>query len=79
MSRKIGSLAVLCILVLCTAGAAFALPLDPEAVDPQGGTGVLGEMWARLLDWLDRAVGGDGVRGLEMEGCHIDPNGACIS
>jgi len=79
MSSKVGVVAFLLVLVFCTAGAIHALPLDPETADAPGGAATLGEMWARLLDWLNRTMGRDGLELLEMEGCHIDPNGNCLS
>lgn len=78
MSWKVGSIAIVLVLALCTAGAASALPLDPEAEAPgrQGGG-----MWAWLFDWLGRITGGeeDSLSALELDGCHIDPNGACFN
>lgn len=77
MSRN-GSIAmVVLMLTLCTAGAASARPLDPEMAETGGEVGFLGGLWDRLLDWLDRATGeGDGgFNTLEMDTCHLDPNG----
>ena len=75
MYRKLGSIAIL--LVLCTAGTANALSLDPEMAAP-GATGLLGELWERLLDWFSRLGSGDDLTIQELEGCHIDPNGTCV-
>lgn len=78
MSRKVGSIVMLLVFALCTTGAAFALPLDPDAAEAPGGGGLLGGMWDWLLSWLDRMAGEEGGLGsLWMEGCHIDPNGVC--
>lgn len=80
MSRKVGSIVLLLLLALCTTGAAFAVPLESDAVEAPGGAGLLGGMWERLVSWLDRLTGGnEGLGSLWMEGCHIDPNGACVS
>lgn len=68
------------VLALCTAGAASALPLDPEVAEAPGGIRLLGGLWDRLLDWIDRLGGmSDGLTLQEMEGCHLDPNGVCSS
>lgn len=67
------------VLTLCTAGAASALPFDPEVAEAAEGTGLLGGLWDRLLDWIERMAGGEGEGGLnalEMDGCHLDPNGS---
>lgn len=66
------------ILALCTAGAASALPLDPEMAEAGEGAGLLGGLWDRLLDWIERVAGeeGDGLSLLEMDTCHLDPNGS---
>ncbi|HKH49399.1 MAG TPA: hypothetical protein VKM72_32420 [Thermoanaerobaculia bacterium] len=80
MSRKVGSIVIVLVLALCTAGAAFALPLDPDAVEAPEGAGLLGGMWEWLLSWIDRMAGAeDGLGAVWMDGCHIDPNGACVS
>ena len=65
------------VLALCSAGAASALPLDPEVAEAAEGSGLLGGLWNRLLDWMDRLAGeeGDGPSLLTTEGCHLDPNG----
>ena len=78
MYRKLGSIAILLVLALCTAGAARALPVDPEAAETPSGTRILG-MWSRFLDWLGRITEGeDGLTALWLEGSHCDPNGACV-
>jgi hypothetical protein len=80
MYRKVGSIVIVLILALCTAGVANALPLDPEAAEAPGRPGLLGGMLDRLLDWFDRMAGGeDDLAFTWMEGCHIDPNGGCLS
>lgn len=76
MYRRPSSIVVLLVLSLCTAGAASALPLDPEAAEAPGG--VLRDAWEKLLEWMGRLTAGDDDPTiLEMEGCHIDPNGIC--
>lgn len=81
MLRKVGSIAIVLVLALCTAGAAFALPLDPESAEARAETGPLGGLWEWLLDWIDRMGGRE--EGLipiwAQDGCHIDPNGLCHS
>ena len=80
MLRKVVSIAIVLVLALCTAGAAVALPLDPEAAEASAQRGPVGGLWEWLLDWIDR-IGGreDGLSPIwEEEGCHIDPNGGCI-
>lgn len=77
MYRKGSSIAIVLVFTLCTAGAASALPLDPQMAEEGG---LLGGLWDRFLDWVDQMVGGEGDGGLtvlEMDGCHLDPNGAC--
>jgi hypothetical protein len=77
MCRK-GSIAIVLLLALCTAGAASALPLDPEAAEVGGTGGLLDGLWDRFLEWIGRvAEGGNGLSVWEMEGCHLDPNGVC--
>ena len=79
MSRK-GAIAIALVLTLCTAGAAFARPLDPETADVAGESRLVGGLWDKLLDWLNRLAGGeegDGLKTVEMDTCHIDPNGVC--
>ena len=77
MYRKLGSIAILLVLALCTAGAARALPVDPEVADAPGETRILG-MWSRFLDWLGRITEGEGgLTTLWLDGSHCDPNGAC--
>ena len=81
MSRK-GYIVIVLVLTLCTAGAASALPLGPETADVAGGAGFLGGLWDKLLDWFDRMAGrgggdGDDLTTVEMDTCHLDPNGAC--
>lgn len=79
MSRK-GSIAIVLVLTLWTAGAVSALPLVPETAEAAGASGLLGGLWDRLLDWLDRMAGGeegDGLTTIEMDTCHLDPNGVC--
>jgi hypothetical protein len=79
MSRKSFIICVL-VLTLCTAGAASALPLGPEMAESAGGAGPLGGLWDKFLDWIDQMAGGEGDGGLntlQMDTCHIDPNGAC--
>ena len=65
------------ILSLCSAGAASALPLDPEMAEAAGGASLLSGLWDRFLAWIEgrEAEGGEGPTLLQMEGCHIDPNG----
>lgn len=66
------------VLSLCTAGAASALPLDPEMAEAAEEAGLLGGLWDRLLDWIERVAGGDGEDGLTLirtDTCHLDPNG----
>jgi len=77
MLRKVGSVAIVLILALCTAGAAFALPLDPEAAEASAETGPLVGLWEWLLDWIGRVGGGEDrlIPIWQQEGCHIDPNG----
>ncbi len=78
MYRKLGSIAILLVLALCTAGAASALQLDPEVADAPGGAGFLGEVWGRFLDWVGRITEGEGgLTALWLDGSHCDPNGAC--
>lgn len=78
MSRK-DFIVIVLVLTLCTAGAASALPLDSETAKAAGGAGLLGGLWDKLLDWLDRMSGGeeDGLTTVEMDTCHLDPNGVC--
>ena len=77
MCRK-GWIAIVLLLALCTAGAASALPLDPEAAEASRGTGLLDGLWERFLNWIGRVVGeGDGLKVWETDGCHLDPNGGC--
>ena len=79
MSRK-GSIVIALVLTLCTAGAVSALPLDPETADVAGGAVFLGGLWDKLLDWFNRMAGGedgDGLTTVEMDTCHLDPNGIC--
>jgi hypothetical protein len=79
MSRK-SWLVLGLFLALCTAGAASALPLDPEVAEAPGGLGLLDGLWDRLLDWIDRLRGPeDSLILQEMDGCHLDPNGLCAS
>jgi hypothetical protein len=81
MLRKVGSIAMVLILALCTAGAAVALPLDPEAAEASAEeTGPLFGLWSWLLDWIDRMGGReDGLSPIwQQDGCHIDPNGGCL-
>ena len=68
--------ASLLILALCSAGAASAVPLDPDVAEAAEG-GFLSGLWDRLLDWMERLAGGedDGLTLQRTEGCHIDPNG----
>lgn len=77
MLRKVGSVAIILVLALCTAGAAVALPLDPEAAEASAERGPLDGLREWLRDWIDRMGGReDGLRPIwEEEGCHIDPNG----
>jgi hypothetical protein len=67
------------ILILCIAGAASALPLDPEMAEAERGeAGLLGGLWDKFLHWIDQMAGregGGGLTALEMDGCHLDPNG----
>ncbi len=80
MYRKGSSIAIVLVFALCIAGAASALPLDPEMAEAAGGAGLLGGLWDRFLDWFDQVAGGKGDGGLtvlEMDGCHLDPNGTC--
>jgi hypothetical protein len=81
MYRKGSSIAIVLVFALCIAGAASALPLDPEMAEAAGGAGLLGGLWDRFLDWVDQVAGGGGGNGglivLEMDTCHLDPNGAC--
>ena len=69
------------LILLCTAGAAPALPLAPETAAAAEGVGLLDGLWEKLLDWIDRMAGirggDDGLTALEMETCHLDPNGVC--
>jgi hypothetical protein len=78
MSRK-GYIVIVLVLTLCTAGAVSALPLGPETAAAAEESGFLGGLWDKLLDWLDRIVGGEGgdLTTVEMDTCHLDPNGAC--
>ena len=79
MSRR-GSIAIALVLTLCTAGAVSALPLGPETADVSGGAGFLGGLWDKLLDWFNRMAdggAGDDLTTVEMDGCHLDPNGIC--
>ena len=79
MSRR-SRFYIIFFLVLCTTGAASALPLDLEASEAPGGIGLLDGLWGKFLDWVDRMEGlGDGLTLREMEGCHLDPNGVCAS
>lgn len=73
MSRKVGSIVLVLVLALCTAGAAHARPLDREA--PAGG-GFLQAM-SRLLEWVSQVVesGGTLIFVQGWEGSHLDPNG----
>jgi len=68
------------ILSLCSAGAASALPLDPEMAEAAEGPGLLGGLWGKLLAWIEGMAGseeGNDLTILEMDTCHIDPNGVC--
>jgi hypothetical protein len=77
MCRK-GWIAIVLLLALCTAGAASALPLDPEVAEASGETGLLDGLWERFLSWIGRVAGGeDELNVWEMDGCHLDPNGGC--
>jgi hypothetical protein len=64
MSRKVGSIVLVLVLALCTAGAAHARPLDREA---SAGGGFLKAI-SRLFEWVGRMADG-------WEGSHLDPNG----
>jgi len=81
MYRKVSSIVLVLALALCTAGAAFALPLDPEMAAAPSGVGLLGGIWERFLGWIDSIAGGEGgLTLLWLDGCHIDPNGGhCAS
>ena len=70
MSRKVGSIVLVLVLALCTAGAAHALPVDRE---PAGG-GFLKAI-SRLLEWVGRLAGGSTLITQGWEGSHLDPNG----
>lgn len=76
MCRK-GSISIVLLLVaLCTAGAASALPFDPEAAEAPDEKGLLDGLLSRFLNWVGRVVGGDKPPSTwQMEGCHLDPNG----
>jgi hypothetical protein len=67
------------LILLCTAGAASALQLDPETAAAAERAGLLDGLWEKLLDWIDRMARGEdgGLRALEMDTCHLDPNGVC--
>lgn len=77
MSQKI-LIAIVFVLLALPAGTASALPLHPEAV--KGETGFFFELWGRVLQWIEGHTQEerDGTA-LEMDGCHLDPNGACVS
>lgn len=81
MYRKIASMVIVLILTLCTAGAAFALPLDPEAAEAPAGQGLLGNLWEWLVERLEQMSGAGESLDFRwaQEGCHIDPNGLCMS
>lgn len=66
MSRKAGSIVLVLVLTLCTAGAAHARSMDRE---PAGG-GFLKAI-SRLFEWVGRIA--NGIQ--EWEGSHLDPNG----
>ena len=80
MSRK-GSVALVLVLTLSTAGTASALPFSPEMAEAADEGGLLAGWWNRFLSWIDRMAGGEGedLTIQRTEGCHIDPNGLCVS
>jgi hypothetical protein len=69
MSRKVGSIVLVLVLALCTAGAAHARPLDREA---SAGGGLL-QALSRLLEWAGLVA--DSGRLIPWDGSHLDPNG----
>jgi len=73
------SIVMFIVLALCTVGAASALSLDPEVAEAPEGTGLLGSLLNRLLDWLEEAMAGgqEDVTSIWLDGCHLDPNGVC--
>lgn len=73
MSRKAGSIVLVLVLALWTAGAAHARPLERES--PAGG-GFL-QVLSQLLEWVGQVVerGGDLTSVQGWEGSHLDPNG----
>lgn len=82
MFRKIASIVIVLVLALCTAGAAFALPLDPEAAEAPAGSGLLlSNLWEWLVERLEQMSGaGESLDfSWAQDGCHIDPNGGCVS
>lgn len=81
MYRKIASMVIVLVLALCTAGATFALPLDPEAAEAPAEGGLLSNLWEWLIEKLEQMSGaGESLDfSWAQEGCHIDPNGACVS
>lgn len=78
MPRKMGPIVLVLVLVLCTASAAYARPLDREA---PGGGASLRDTVGRFLDWMGRVLdGGNGLLSVSgWEGSHLDPNGNPIT
>lgn len=71
MSRKVGSIVLVLVLALCTAGAAHARPVDREA--PAAG-GFLQAM-TRLLEWVGQVADTSFISVRLWDGSHLDPNG----
>lgn len=73
MSRKVGSIVLVLVLTLCTAGAAHAHPVDREAPASRGFL----QNVMRLLDWVGRLAESAGILASiqEWDGSHLDPNG----
>ncbi|HJX27351.1 MAG TPA: hypothetical protein VJ885_05525 [Thermoanaerobaculia bacterium] len=72
MSRKVGSIVLVLVLALWTAGAAHASPSDREA--PAAG-GLLQAM-SRLLEWAGLMPdSGRLIPVWSWDGSHLDPNG----
>lgn len=73
MSRKVGSIVLVLVLALGTAGAAHARPLDREAP----GSGGFLQAVMRLLEWVGQlAENAENLVSIqEWEGSHLDPNG----
>lgn len=73
MPRQIVLVLFVLVLVLCTAGAVSASPLDRET--PSGAAAFL-EIMDRFLSWLGRVLDDGNLLSVSgWDGSHLDPNG----